>query len=179
MFPFIRFAKELLIHRNDPKLALTDIHVSHHRCWPWDIDMFGELNNGRTLTLYDLGRLPLAMRVGFLTVLREKKWGSTMAGASVRYRRRIRMFERFEMRSRVVCWDERFIYLEQSIWVDEQPASHILYRSAVTDQNGIVSTVKVIEAMGVEMTVHEIPQWISEWIKAEDHRPWPPMENPI
>jgi len=89
------------------------------------------------------------------------------------------MFERFEMRSRVVCWDERFIYLEQSIWVDEQPASHILYRSAVTDQNGIVSTVKVIEAMGVEMTVHEIPQWISEWIKAEDHRPWPPMENPI
>ena len=55
MFPFFRFTKDLLVARTQPPLGLLDTHVSHHICWPWDVDMFLELNNGRTLTLYDLG----------------------------------------------------------------------------------------------------------------------------
>ena len=81
---------------------MTGTHVSHHYCLPWDIDLWRELNNGRTLTLYDLGRIPLAGRVGLIKVLRRERWGLTMAGASVRYRRRIRVFDRIEMRSRLV-----------------------------------------------------------------------------
>ena len=41
-----------------------DTHVSTQLCWPWDLDPWIELNNGRTLTLYDLGRLPLSQRTG-------------------------------------------------------------------------------------------------------------------
>lgn len=55
MYPFVRFAKEALKYRNAPKLGLLETHVSYHRCWPWDLDPWIELNNGRTLTLYDLG----------------------------------------------------------------------------------------------------------------------------
>ena len=66
-------------------------HVSYHRCWPWDIDLWMELNNGRTLTFYDLGRIPLARRTGLVELLRKQRWGLTMAGASVRYRARIEL----------------------------------------------------------------------------------------
>ena len=68
MYPLIRFAKELVKFRNAPKLGPLDAHVSTHMCWPWDLDPWIELNNGRTLTLYDLGRIPLAVRTG-LTIL--------------------------------------------------------------------------------------------------------------
>ena len=135
MYPFARMLFQILKHRSDAPLPPTGTHVSHHVCMPWDIDLWRELNNGRTLTLYDLGRIPLALRVGLGRVLWRNRWGLTMAGASVRYRRRIRMFERIEMRSRLICWDERFLYLEQSMWKrDDDCAGHVLYRSAVTDR---------------------------------------------
>ncbi|MEM6406951.1 MAG: acyl-CoA thioesterase [Pseudomonadota bacterium] len=174
MYPFIRLAKEFFKFRNAPSLGLTDTHVSHHICWPWDIDLWMELNNGRTLTLYDLSRLPLAKRVGLIRVLRDQRWGLTMAGASVRYRRRVRMFQRVEIRSRAVCWDEKFLYLEQSMWSGGEATSHILYRSAVTDKAGIVTPERVIAALAPGAESPEIPDWIAAWIAAEAQRPWPP-----
>ena len=58
MFPFARLAKDIFLARRMPPLEnITDIHESHHICWPWDIDLFAEMNNGRVLTLYDLGRM--------------------------------------------------------------------------------------------------------------------------
>ena len=62
MYPVIRLVTEFIRFRRAPALPLTGTHVSRHMCLPWDIDLWMELNNGRTLTLYDLGRLPLAKR---------------------------------------------------------------------------------------------------------------------
>jgi hypothetical protein len=136
-----------------------------------------ELNNGRTLTLLDLGRLPLARRVGLMAALRAQRWGLTMAGVTVRYRRRVRMFHRFEIRSRCVGWDERFIYIEQAMWRRDECANHALYRSAVTDANGIVPPARVMAAMGLEAVSPPLPGWVREWIAAEAHRPWPPIAD--
>jgi len=136
--------------------------------------MFRELNNGRTLTLYDLGRLPLARRVGLVKVLRDNRWGLTMAGASVRYRARVRAFQKVEIRSRAITYDARFVYLEQSMWRGATCCSHILYRSAVTDRSGIVSPERVMEALGAPLTPPPMPDWVRHWIEAEATRPWPP-----
>lgn len=178
MYPFARMISELIRHRNAPPLAPTGTHVSHHRCWPWDIDMWLELNNGRTLTLYDLGRTVLAVRTGLAGALRQKRWGLTMAGVSVRYRRRIRTFERFEMRSRLVCWDDRFLYVEQSMWKpDDECAGHVLYRSAVIGKGGIVPPKDVALALRLSPVSPDIPEWIAAWIAADAQRPWPPMQD--
>lgn len=178
MFPFIRLAKDVFLASRQPGIGLTDVHVSHHMVWPWDLDGFLELNNGRALTLYDLGRLGMGARVGLIKVLKARKWGLTMAGSSVRYRRRMHAFERFETRSRAVCWDDKFVYIEQSMWkTNGDCASHVLYRSAVTDRNGIVAPAKVLEAMGQTAVSPEAPEWIAAWIKAEALRPWPPMQD--
>lgn len=178
MFPFVRLVKDLVIARRQPSIGLTDMHISHHMVWPWDLDGFLELNNGRALTLYDLGRLGMGVRAGLMTALTTEKWGLTMAGSSVRYRRRLRAFERFETRSRAVCWDDKFVYIEQSMWkTDGECASHVLYRAAVTDKNGIVSPKRVLDAMGQTEPSPETPDWIAAWIKAEALRPWPPMQE--
>ena len=172
MYPFLRLIKEVFKFRKAPQLGFGDVHISHHMCMPWDLDPWVELNNGRTLTLYDLGRIPLAARSGLLNVLKERRWGMTMAGACVRYRRRIRMFERIEMRSRALCWDDRFIYIEQSMWkTNGDCAGHIVYRGAFVGHDGIVSP------LGETADRPEIPEWVATWIAAEDMRPWPPMQD--
>ena len=175
MYPVIRLLKELYKHRNAPALPLTGTHVSQHMCLPWDIDLWMELNNGRTLTLFDLGRIPLARRVGLIDALRKNRWGLTMAGASVRYRRRIRTFEVIEMQSRAAFWDDKFIYIEQSMWKKTgECANHILYRSAVTGKDGIVPPARVMAAMGEDEPSPRAPDWIAAWISADAARPWPP-----
>ena len=116
MYPFLRLGLELALARARRPLPLDGVHVSRHTCWPWDIDPWGELNNGRTLTLYDLGRVPLAVRTGLVAALRRNGWGLAVAGASVRYRRRVRAFERLEMRSAFVGRDPRFLYVHQAMF---------------------------------------------------------------
>ena len=178
MYPFVRMIWQLWKHRNSEPLPLTGTHVSQHYCLPWDIDMWMELNNGRTLTLYDLGRIPLARRAGLVDLLRENRWGLTMAGVSVRYRRRIRMFEKIEMRSRALCWDDKFVYLEQSMWkTNGECAGHALYRSAITNARGIVAPSEALEKMGKKVDPPNMPKWVAAWIAADTQRPWPPMQD--
>lgn len=179
MYPFIRTAKDLIIASRMPRLQeMTETHVSQHICWPHDLDMWMELNNGRAMSLYDIGRTALGLRAGLIGAVRKNRWALTMAGSTVRFRRRIRGFERFEMRSRAVCWDHRFLYLEQSMWKrNGECASHVLYRAAVTDQNGIVSPDRVVEAMGMKASSPEMPDWVKRWCDADSHRPWPPMQD--
>lgn len=174
MYPFFRMAKEIWTHRKAAALPVTGTHVSHHRCWPWDIDPWLELNNGRTLTLYDLGRIPLAMRTGLHGALKAQGWGLTVAGNSTRYRRRIRTFERFEMRSRCIGWDARFLYVEQTMWKGDDCAGQVLIRNAVVGPGGIVSPAEVLRVMGISPESPALPDWVQAWIAADAARPWPP-----
>jgi acyl-CoA thioesterase FadM len=174
MYPFVRMIKEMVKFAKAPPLPLDGVHISHHRCWPWDIDLWRELNNGRTLTMYDLGRIPLASRTGLSRTLIKNRWGLTMAGASVRYRKRIRTFARFEMRSRLVGWDDKFFYVEQTMWLGKDCANQIVYRSAVTDRGGIVPSDKVRAAIGHNGPAPVLPEWVQAWIDADATRPWPP-----
>ncbi|MGR3714316.1 MAG: acyl-CoA thioesterase [Shimia sp.] len=178
MYPIMRMVKELVKYRNATPLPLTGTHVSQHRCWPSDIDLWMELNNGRTLTLFDLGRIPLARRNGLIGALRANQWGMTMAGVSVRYRRRIRTFEKITMRSRAVFWDDRFVYLEQSMWKQNgECANQALYRAAITGSDGIVSLFAVMDAMENAEPTPAAPDWVKNWIEADATRPWPPPKD--
>lgn len=175
MYPFVRLVKETVKFRNAPPLPILGTHVSHHICWPWDIDPWKELNNGRTLTLFDLGRIPMATRTGLIKVLRANRWGIAVAGNSTRYRRRVRAFQRIEMRSRCIGWDARFIYMEQGMWLGSECSSHILIRAAFTSADGIVQPSKVLAEMGVPEQSPELPDWVQAWIAADGERPWPPQ----
>lgn len=174
MYPFLRLAFGLARARRQPALGPFDPHVSHHICWPWDLDPWRELNNGRTLTLYDLGRTPLAVRSGVIWVLAAQGWGMTVAGSSVRYRRRVRAFERVTMVSRLIGWDARFLYMDQSMWKGTDCTSQALIRSAVTGKAGIVPPAEVARALGHDADSPPLPAWVLAWAEAEGQRPWPP-----
>ena len=133
MYPLIRLGIELVLARAAGPLPVGATHVSRHTCWPWDVDPWLELNNGRTLTLYDLGRVPLAMRCGLTRALRANRWGLTVAGSSVRYRRRVRAFDRVELRSAFIGHDARFLYVQQAMYRAGEALSAGLFRGAVTD----------------------------------------------
>jgi acyl-CoA thioesterase FadM len=178
MYPYLRMFKELWKFRAAPRLAPLEAHVSHHRIWPQDLDPWRELNNGRTLTLFDLGRIPMARRMGLDRVLAQNGWGLTVAGNSTRYRKRVTLFQRLRQVSRVIGWDARFIYMEQSFWRDGPDGAdctaQMLLRSAIISKGGMVPPAQMVAALGHDLPSPPLPEWVAAWIDADAQRPWPP-----
>ncbi len=174
MYPVFRLWLGARAARRMPGLGPFDAHVSRHVCWPWDLDPWAELNNGRTLTLYDLGRIPLAIRSGLAGLVRREGWGLTVAGQTTRYRRRVTMFDRLTMRTRMIGFDARFFYIEQSMWKAGDCTSQIVLRMAVTSKAGIMPPAQVMAAGGFPAASPALPPWVGAWIAAEAARPWPP-----
>ena len=178
MYPFLRMAWQMRAARKAGPVDFFGTHESHHICWPWDLDIFMELNNGRALTLYDLGRLPLGARVGMVAALKRRGWGMTVAGSTTRYRRRVRFMERIRMTSRGLGWDNRFLYIEQAMWrQDGECAGHALIRMAVTGPGGIVPPADLVAEIGYDGPPRALPDWVTAWAEADALRPWPPMQD--
>lgn len=175
MYPFLRLGWTLTKARKLPPMNPLDVHVSHHRCRLVDCDIFGEMNNGRILTLYEMGRFEAAVRMGLWALLKKKRWGLTVAGTSIRYRRRIRPFEAYETRTRIATWDDRFFYIEQGMFKPNgECASHVLFRTAVVEKGKAVPSARLVEELNVTDPRPQPAPWINNWIEAEATRPWPP-----
>lgn len=174
MYPFLRLAAITLNEKRKPRLGLFDTHEMPLRCLPWDTDMFIEMNNGRVFTLYDLGRFALAERIGLVDVLKARKWGLVVAGSTIRYRARITPLQRFTLKTRILGWDARFIYLEQSMWRGETCCNHGLLRTGVTKGGRLAPTADVAAAMGAPEGSPALPDWVQAWAAADGTRPWPP-----
>jgi len=175
MYPFLRLGLNLFAARKLPAMDPLDMHVSQHRCRLVDCDIFGEMNNGRILTLYEMGRFQAAVRMGLWALLKKQRWGLTVAGTSIRYRKRITPFEKYETRTRIATWDERFVYIEQGMYkMNGECASNVLLRTAVVEKGRAVLTARLIEALGVTHPRPEPADWVQNWIDAEATRIWPP-----
>ncbi len=174
MYPYLRLGALMMRERRQPKMGLYDTHSMQMTCLPIDIDGFLEMNNGRVLTLFDLGRFALAVRIGLWEVLKSRKWGLVVAGSTTRYRARITAFQRFELRTRFLGWDDKFFYLEQAMWRGGTCCNHALLRTAVTAKGRMVPVGDVARALAVEGDSPALPDWVRAWAEADTSRIWPP-----
>ncbi|WP_323040709.1 acyl-CoA thioesterase [Gemmobacter sp.] len=174
MYPYLRMGLELYQARRRPRPDPLGPWISRHTCLPWDLDPWCELNNGRTLTLFDLGRVPFAYACGMNDALKAGGWGMTVAGTSVRYRRRVQLFDRITMITRVLGWDARFIYVDQTIWKDGDCTTQAVPRLAITSGKGLVPPAELMARMGIARPGPDLPGWLTDWIAADAQRPWPP-----
>lgn len=175
MYPFLRMAWIMAASRRKPKVGPDDYCDLRLTAWPWDCDMFGEVNNGRQLTLFDLGRFDFGVRGGLIDLLRQRRWGLTVAGSSMHYRKRITPFQRYTLRTRLAARDDRWFYMTQTTYRGETPCSQGLIRTAVIDRaRGVVPTDEIMEALGYADWRPVPPDWIGAWDAADRIRPWPP-----
>ncbi len=178
MYIFTRMFYHIYKARKLPKIPFWQMNSSHHYCLPWDLDTFLELNNGRTLTLFDMGRTILGERTGFSATLRKHRFGLAVAGASVRYRKRITVFQKLEMRTRALGYDDKFIYMEQTMWnAKGECCNHLLVRAAVLKHKRMVDPIELLEKIDPDIKSPELPEWAKAWVEAEAQRIWPPMQN--
>lgn len=172
MYPILKFAAVVVKSRFREKLHFRDKSILQCRVGLTDIDLFMELNNARYLNYMELGRWDYSQRVGFLDLMKSRNWGVAVGGASIRYRRRIPLFNRFTVTSELICHDSRWFYFLQEFHRGETICASALMKVCATSRDGLVPAAEVIEELGEDMEA-EIPEWVEAWINAEGLRPWP------
>ena len=174
MYPVRRQALDLLRARRLPPLKPWEPHINSMRAMPWDIDPLGDLNNGRIMTLSDVGRITLAKRTGLLAAMKRRGWRIAMAGSTPQYRKRVTMWTPLEFHSRIIGLDHKFAYIEHTLYARGAPAANVMCRSVIVAKGKIVSPRDVAEEMGHADWNPDLPDWVRRWAEADDLRPWPP-----
>lgn len=120
------------------------------RCWPNDLDSNMHMNNGRYLTIMDLGRLDLILRSGLWRVMRERKWNPVVGTAKITFRRSIEPLQSFELVTQVIGWDEKWLYIEHRMERGGKVMAQAFVRGLFIGPDGKVPMADLIAASGHE-----------------------------
>lgn len=135
---------------------------------PTDCDLYRHLNNGRYLSLMDLGRLDMAIRNGSWKLMIANKWYPVAASAAIRYRKSIELFERFDLQTRIVGWDEKWYWIEQQFLVGDELRADAVLKVVFLHGRETIPPAKVNAALGLDLPPNYVPEWIAHWIETED-----------
>ena len=131
----------------EPRFTASRLNL---RVWPNDLDLFAHVNNGRYLTLMDLGRLHIAMRAGLLKVMRERHWHAAASAAEIRFRRPLKLWQRYELVTEIVDWDEHWILFEQRFESGGKVHACALVKAQFRRQRERVPTATVLHLVGMQ-----------------------------
>ena len=120
------------------------------RVWPNDLDLFAHVNNGRYLTLMDLGRLHVAIRAGLLKVMRERHWHALASGVEIRFRRPLKLWQRYELVTEIADWDGHWILFEQRFESGGKVHARALIKAQFRHRRERVPTAVVLDLAGMQ-----------------------------
>ncbi|MET0639025.1 MAG: thioesterase family protein [Hyphomicrobium sp.] len=130
----------LMTARRRPPLTLpADTSLLSFRVWPHDLDLSVHMNNGRYLTLMDLGRLDVLVRSGLWRQVLRHKWTPIAGAITIRFQRELRPFQKFRLETRLLCWDSTLVVMEQTFVIDGGPrdgqaATRALFKGGLYDR---------------------------------------------
>lgn len=136
---------------------------------PTDCDLNFHLNAGRFISFMDVGRVELLGRMRLFRKVLAKGWRPINGGMIIRYRRSILPFERFTLRSRVIGWDEKWIYFEHIIERKGELCAIANARGLFRHGKRSVPPAELGEMIGVADSP-PLPELIEHWRRAEDAR---------
>jgi acyl-CoA thioesterase FadM len=126
-----------------------------------DLDTNLHMNNGRYLTLMDLGRMDLTVRTGLWRVMVQHRWLPVVAAANVRFRRELRLGASATLHTRLLGWDDRWFWLEHRIEHEGRIAAVALLRAVFLQGRASVPPSEVARALGLDPTSPQLPDAVA------------------
>lgn len=146
-----------------PRLGVLDEDVLRLRVLPTDIDVNFHMNNARYLSVMDYARTHLLARTRLLEHILSSRWQPLVGAAWVTYRRSLPLFSAYTLASRMVCWDEKWFYIEQTFSRRDGLAAVGWIKGVLRDASGIVAPQRVIQGVAPDVVSPPIPEAIAQW----------------
>lgn len=133
------------------------------RVWPLDLDFNRHVTNGRYFTLADVGRMDFVLRSGAFRAAFRHKAIPVVGDVSGKFRRELKLFQRFEVHTRMLGWDEKWSFVEHRFWKDGRIIAVVVMRGLFRSRSGTVTPSELAKTLGLEEESPPLPQWLCEW----------------
>ena len=172
MVVLLRLIWILFTSRFRGKIAPLDQAVIWMRVWPNDLDLNFHVNSGRYLSFMDIGRVDLLVRYRVFRKIMKRGWRPINAGTMISYRKSLFSFERFCVKSRVICWDEKWLYFEHIVEKENGERAAIANsRGLLRGREGNVRPQQILELAGHgALQSPPMPEYLTHWTEAEAAR---------
>jgi acyl-CoA thioesterase FadM len=164
---YFRFLIVLIASLFRRPLQTLDESVLDFRVWPTDLDVNFHMNNGRYLTIMDLGRVDLILRTGLGRMALKRKWFPLVGSATIRFRRSLDPLQRFRLRSRILCWDDKWFFIEQRFERRGEPIADGTVKGLLRGRDGNIPTAEVLRSLNLNLSSPEMPEHIRLWQQSE------------
>jgi acyl-CoA thioesterase FadM len=160
----LRLLLLLLTYRLRPRCAPLGAARKTFVVWPPDLDVLGHVNNGVYLTMLDVARVDLLLRSGRAGALRARGFYPVVAAETIRFRRSLKLFQRFETETQIVGWDEKALLLRHRFIRGAETVAEAFVRWRFLRRGGgTVPSDEVLEALGHAGPSPQLPAWIDAW----------------
>ena len=133
------------------------------RVMPNDCDINFHMNNGRYLTFMDLGRVHLMRQVRLIKTIIAEKWMPVLAAAEITFIRSLVPFQRFELVTQLMGWDEKYVYIEQKFESHGKLYAHAFVKAVFLKAGQVVPNAEVVAKAGYSGPVPPMPEELRLW----------------
>lgn len=145
------------------------------RVLPTDLDLNGHMNNGRYPTIMDIGRMDLVIRTGMLAPVLKRGLIPVLSSVMMRYRLPLMPFQSYELTSRIICWDEKWAFMEHRFIITSGKktgavAAIGIAKGSFLDRkaSATVPTREIMDMIGQNIDSPPFPASITKWQEGED-----------
>ena len=143
-----------------PPIAPLETDTLTLRVLPQDIDFNLHLNNARFLSAMDYGRVHLLARAGMLKLAVNARYAPVVGAVWITYRRSLPLWARYQLASRLVCWDDRWFYMEQTFTGSDGLVAVGWVKGAFLNKSAIVPPQQMIDLVSPGIESPPIPESI-------------------
>lgn len=138
------------------------------RSWITDCDMNIHVNTARYLVYMELARFDMSIRSGIFQYCIRKRIKAIVMGTKITYRREIKPLQKFQVHTRIVAYDDRFLYFDQQLKSTRGIHAQGYMRGAFHTKDGFMHPAEFLKALNIEFQNAELPPDLKVWIEAED-----------
>lgn len=121
----------------------------YFRVLPTDCDINFHMTNSRYLSFLDLGRIYLVgSKKNLLKTVFKERWQPVVTGVDIKYIKAIKPFAKVRLKTRLMTWDERNIYMEQRFIIRGKTQAIALVQGAFIKKGRRVPMQQILSLCG-------------------------------
>ncbi|AUI67902.1 thioesterase family protein [Beggiatoa leptomitoformis] len=162
---YFRLLLVLLKTWRGESLTPLDESILHLRVLPTDIDLHGNLQTNRYLSMMELGYTDLITRMGLRVLTRRQRWLFNIVAINLHYFYPLKVLQKYELSTRLLCWDNQCLYLEHRFQQDKKIVAIGQVKAIVRGRSGSIAPGYLLELLGYDPTSPNFPTAIQQWFK--------------
>ncbi|WP_144211618.1 thioesterase family protein [Shewanella donghaensis] len=150
--------------RHCNRINFLDTSKISYRALPLDCDINLHLTNSRYPAFMDLARTHMIAEMGVMKKFLKLKWLPIVNASELTFFRDIKPFEKFEIETKIVGWDEKYFYIEHRFITARGLHCIAHVRGVFICKGKQVPIQELVNAAGHFDAAPEMPPEVAKWI---------------